>query len=181
MTDRQGIAFIRINTAHGREDWKREQARIREQRSFPIWRQRWEDLQYLLFAQEWPNTNGNTFIGLATLWGRWMWPPVLLLLVWALVRGWFVGRAWLLPLCGLGTVGLLALQTQGVTEARFRLPIDALLMAAAICAVYLRFGRARSPSEYSRCAAGLKQPDAVGAGAATDGAAQPHPSPPARD
>jgi hypothetical protein len=139
-TDRRGTTNITINTAHGRADWKREQARVSSLRQFPIWRQRWEDFQYLLFGQVWPNSDRSTFIGEATVWSRWVWAPLLLFLVWAVARRWFVGASWLLPVCGLGTVGLLALQTQGVTEARFREPLDAMLVAAAVCAVYFRFG-----------------------------------------
>jgi hypothetical protein len=140
-TDRRGTIQIVINTAHGRADWKREQARANSQRQFPIWRQRWEDFQYLLFAPNWPNSNTTTFTGNATLWGRWMWAPLLLFLVWAVIRRWFTGPSWLLPACGLGTIGLLALQTQGVTESRFREPIDGLLVAAVVCAVYFRLTR----------------------------------------
>jgi hypothetical protein len=140
-TDRQGVAHISVDTTHGREDWKREQTRIRAQRHFPVWRQRWEDFQYLMFGQEWPASNATTLLGQATFWGRWMWPPLLLLLMWACVRGWFRARAWLLPLCGLGTIALLLFQTQGVTEARFREPVDAILAAAAVCALYFRYGQ----------------------------------------
>jgi 4-amino-4-deoxy-L-arabinose transferase-like glycosyltransferase len=144
LTDRQGVASITINTTHGAADWKRERARIRAQRQFPAWRQRWEDFQYLLFAQEWPNNDRTTFIGQATLWGRWMWPPVLLFLLYAVARRWFRGAAWLLPACALGTFALLALQTQGVTEARFRVPIDGLLLASTICAIYFASGGTQS-------------------------------------
>ena len=169
-TDRTGVAYITIDTTHGRADWKREQARIRAQRRFPVWRQRWEDFQYLLFGQEWPSSNSDTFLGLATLWGRWMWPPLMLFLIWAVVRGWFVARAWLMPLCGLGTIALLSLQTQGVTEGRFRLPVDAILAAAAICALYFR-----------RYAGGSDAPHATAADAAVSAAAAPHPLRPAPD
>jgi Dolichyl-phosphate-mannose-protein mannosyltransferase len=151
-TDRRGVAHISINTVHGREDWKRERARIRSQRLFPIWRQRWEDFQYLLFGLEWPNSNGDTVQGMATVWGRWLWPALLLFLSWALVRGWFLGRAWLLPVCGLGTIALLAMQTQGVTEARFREPIDQVLMAAAVCAIYFRYARPKQSAKHSGAA-----------------------------
>jgi len=66
------------------------------------------------------------------------------------VRGWFRGRAWLLPLCALGTIALLICQTQGVMEARFRVPIDAIAVAAAVCALYFRFGQHRDQAEHSR-------------------------------
>jgi Na+-translocating ferredoxin:NAD+ oxidoreductase RnfD subunit len=83
----------------------------------------------------------TTFLGRATFWGRWLWSPLLLFLLGAVVRGWFRGRAWLLPLCALGTIALLICQTQGVMEARFRVPIDAIAVAAAVCALYFRFGQ----------------------------------------
>jgi len=167
LTDRSGIANITIDLRHGRADWKREQARVRAQPHFPAWRQRWEDFQYLLFGQDWPNSNSTTFIGSATLWSRWLWAPLLAFLLWAAVRRWFIGASWILPACGIGTIGLLILQTQGVTEARFREPIDQLLVAAAVCALYFRFGRPVG--------------SASAAASAVIARAQFHPSPAARD
>jgi ABC-type amino acid transport system permease subunit len=140
LTDRRGVATIAIDTTHGTADWKREQARVRAQRTFSPWRQRWEDFQYLLLGQQWPNNDAGTFIGQATLWDRWMWPPLLLFLAYAMARRWFRGAAWLLPVAAWGTFGLLALQTQGVTESRFRVPFDELILAAAICALYFASG-----------------------------------------
>jgi hypothetical protein len=137
-TDRTGVAQISIDLRDGRKSWQAERARIRTLRSFPRWRQRWEDFQYLLFGQNWPNTDLSTFIGSATFWGRWVWAPLIVFLIWAVARRWFVAVSWLLPICGLGTLALLTVQTQGVIEARFREPIDAILVAAAICCVYFR-------------------------------------------
>ncbi|MGH8541981.1 MAG: hypothetical protein ACRETW_15940, partial [Stenotrophobium sp.] len=42
------------------------------------------------------------------------------------------GREWLLPVCALGTFLYIAVQQQGVVEARFRLPIDPIFVAALI-------------------------------------------------
>jgi hypothetical protein len=72
-----------------------------------------------------------------------MWPPVLAFLLYAMTQRWFRGVAWLLPVCALGTFVLLGLQTQGVTEARFRVPLDELFLAAAICALYFGSGGAQ--------------------------------------
>lgn len=149
LTERRGVASITIDTLNGTADWKRERDRIRAQRTFPPWRQRWEDFQYLMLAQEWPNNDGNTFIGLATIWSRWIWPPLLLFVVYAVKRRWFRGTAWLLPVCTLGTLVLLALQTQGVTEARFREPLDELIVACSLCALYYASGGAQ-PGARSR-------------------------------
>jgi hypothetical protein len=138
LTDRTGVASITIDTRHGRADWQRELAQVRNERTFPRWRQRWEDLQYLLFGQNWPNDGTQTWISTATIWARWLWAPLVLFLLVAAARRWFSGIFWLLPACGLGTFALLIAQSQGVIEARFREPIDALLLAAALCACYCR-------------------------------------------
>ena len=139
LTDRRGTAMITIDLRRGRTDWQNEERRVRAMRQFPAWRQRWEDFQYLLFGQNWPNSDATTFIGEATRWCRWFVAPLLALLAWASLRRWFVGASWLLPACGLGMIALLIVQTQGVTEARFRQPIDAILVAAAVCALYFRY------------------------------------------
>jgi hypothetical protein len=134
-TDRRGTAQISIDTRAGRAPWLRELARVRAARNFPRWRQRWEDLLYLLFGQNWPNSDTGSVLGAATLWGRWLWAPLLLLVLWAVIRRRYRGRQWLLPSCALGTMALLALQSQGVMEARYREPVDAILVAAAILGV----------------------------------------------
>jgi hypothetical protein len=146
LTDRQGTASITIDTTRGTADWRRERKRILELRQFSPWRQRWEDFQYLLLGQEWPNNDRSTLIGQATVWQRWLWPPVLAFLLYAVTQRWFRGAAWLLPACALGTFALLVLQTQGVTEARFRVPLDELFLASAICALYFGSGGAQLSS-----------------------------------
>jgi hypothetical protein len=140
LTDRRGTAFIVIDLSHGREDWRNEKQRVGAVRQFPPWRQRWEDFQYLLFGQNWPNNDPTTLLGASTIWSRWLWAPLLVFLAWTVLRRWYLGASWLLPACGLGTIALLIMQTQGVTEARFREPIDAILVAAAVCALFFRFG-----------------------------------------
>ena len=51
---------------------------------------------------------------------------------WAAWQRRFRGPAILLPACSLATLVLLALQSEGVMEARFREPLDAVLVAAAL-------------------------------------------------
>ncbi len=129
-TDRTGIASIAIDLPRGRSAWSAEKRRIATLRTFPAWRQRAEDALYLFFGQVWPNSDRTTLLGWLTLWTRWIWAPLVALLLWGLWRRRFGGREYLLPLCGLGTLGLLLLQGEGVMEARFREPIDAILLAA---------------------------------------------------
>jgi hypothetical protein len=131
-TDRAGTVAFNIDLSHGRADWIAANARAAAQRTFPLWRQRREDLLYLLFGQSWPDSDRATVSGWLTLWTRWLWAPLVLLVAWAALARRYRGREWLLPACALGTLALLALQSEGVMEARFRKPVDAILVCAAL-------------------------------------------------
>jgi hypothetical protein len=131
-TDRSGVVSIAIDLTRGRADWMAEKKRVLQQRAFPRWRQRWEDFQYIAFGQSWPNSDRGSIFGWLTLWTRWLWAPVIALVGGAVWQGRYRGTAYLLPVCGLGTLALLLMQTEGVMEARYREPIDAILVAAAM-------------------------------------------------
>jgi SAM-dependent methyltransferase len=135
-TDREGTAYISIDVARGRASWIAEKKRIERLRSFPWWRQYRENLIYLLFGQSWPDNDPNAWSGLATVWTRWLWPPLMLVVAWGAVRGRFRRWDWLLPLCALGMLLSLALQRDGIIEGRYRKPIDPVLVAAAIVLYY---------------------------------------------
>ena len=91
-----------------------------------------EDCAYLFFAQSWPNSDPASLFGRLTLWTRWIWAPLILLVTWGLLRRRYRGIEYLVPLCALGTIALLLLQNEGVMEARFREPVDAVLVCAAL-------------------------------------------------
>ncbi|HEY3732188.1 MAG TPA: class I SAM-dependent methyltransferase [Steroidobacteraceae bacterium] len=131
-TDRTGTAYIRIDVSQGRATWIAEKRRMAAERSFSWWRQYQENLIYLLFGQSWPDNDPHALSGLATVWTRWAWPPLMLLVAWGCVRLQFRGRQWLLPMCALGMLGSLALQRDGIIEGRYRKPIDPVLVSAAI-------------------------------------------------
>jgi hypothetical protein len=137
-TDRVGVTSIRIDLPRGRAAWRAEKARVRSLRTFPAWRQRGEDALYLFFGQNWPNSDRSSVLGWLTLWTRWAWAPLIGWVAWALWRGRYRGPAAVLPLCALGTLGLLLLQGEGVMEARFREPLDAIFVAAAWVAAVRR-------------------------------------------
>jgi hypothetical protein len=139
-TARAGTIAIRIDLTRGREDWIAVNARVLKQRTFPAWQQRAEDLLYLLFGQAWPDNDRTTVSGWLSVWTRWIWLPLIALVAWAVLKGRYRGREWLLPLCALGTVALLAVQSEGVMEARFRKPVESILVGAA-----LLIGRGRRP------------------------------------
>ncbi|MFI4866070.1 MAG: methyltransferase domain-containing protein [Steroidobacterales bacterium] len=135
-TDREGTAYITIDVARGRASWIAEKQRIDRLRSFPWWRQYRENLIYLLVGQSWPDNDPNAWSGLATVWTRWLWPPLMLVVAWGAVRGRFRRWDWLLPLCALGMLLSLALQRDAIIEGRYRKPIDPVLVAAAIVLYY---------------------------------------------
>jgi hypothetical protein len=131
-TDRTGVVSIAVDLTQGRAPWLAERARVTAERSFPRGRQRLEDTMYLLFGQSWPNSDRSGVVGWLTVWTRWLWPVLIGLAVAALARRRYRGIAHLLPICAAGSLGLLLLQNEGVMEARFREPLDPLLVAAVV-------------------------------------------------
>jgi hypothetical protein len=131
-TDRAGVVSISIDLAGGRAAWIAEKERVARERTFPWWRQRLEDSAYVLFGQSWPNSDRSSVVGWLTVWTRWLWAPLIVVLIAALSGRRYRSPAYLLPICGLGTLGLLLLQSEGVMEARFREPIDTLLVCSAL-------------------------------------------------
>ena len=144
-TDRVGTAYIRIDVSRGRATWLAEKKRIESLRSFPWRRQYQENLLYLLFGQSWPDNDPHALSGLATVWTRWLWPPLMLLVAIGVLRRRYRGWEWLLPVCALGMLLSLAVQRDGIIEGRYRKPIDPVLVAAAIVLYYrTRAGRSAS-------------------------------------
>jgi hypothetical protein len=131
-TARTGTVAIRIDTSAGRSDWQSEEQRVRRERTFPRWRMMLEAAAYLGFGQNWPDNDRSTLLGWLTVWTRWLWPPLILLVAAAALRGMFRGIEWLLPLSALGLIGYFVIQDQGIIEARFRKPLDPLFVASAV-------------------------------------------------
>jgi hypothetical protein len=131
-TDRQGTVKVKIDLARGREGWLAERARAARESTFSAWRRFKENLLYLLFAQSWPDNNLGDLSGQLTVWSRWLWPLVMLYVAWGAARRGYRGGEWLLPVCALGMLVFLALQTTGIIEGRYRKPIDPVLVAAAV-------------------------------------------------
>jgi hypothetical protein len=132
LTDRTGTAAINVDLSQGRAGWIAEKKRMEQQRSFPRWRGYWENFLYLSFGQSWPDNDRGSVTGWLTVWTRWLWLPLVLVLTVGVVRRSFRGREWLLPLCGLGMFLYFTVQQEGVMEARYRKPIDPVLVAAAV-------------------------------------------------
>jgi hypothetical protein len=142
-TSRAGTASVVIDTSKGREDWRQEDIRVRAVRRFPRLRDSWENLLFLLFGQPWPANNWHTVMGALTVWFRWLWPPIIAIVAYGFATRRFVGREWLFPSCSILMLGLLMVQQDGIIEARYRLPIDPIMLAALIL-LWRRFMLARS-------------------------------------
>ena len=132
LTARWGTVFIRIDTGHGRADWIAEAARVKRECLFSPWLDRWENFLYLSFGQPWPETDLRTLSGRLVVWSRWLWPLLIALVAGASLQRRYRGREWLLPACGLGLYVYFCLQSEGVMEARFRLPVDPEILAGAV-------------------------------------------------
>lgn len=131
-TDRSGSVSIEIDTTQGRRSWLDELARVNAQRTLPMWRITWENFLYLTFGQSWPDNNLNIAVDWLTVWTRWLWPVLIVVIAGAVLRRRYRGREWLLPVCGLGLFLMLAVQQVGVMEGRYRKPIDPIFVAAAV-------------------------------------------------
>ncbi|HTD72434.1 MAG TPA: glycosyltransferase family 39 protein [Steroidobacteraceae bacterium] len=136
ISDRSGVFDIHVDLKAGRRDWRNELARARAQRTFPRWQQRWDDFLFLLFAQSWPDNDRGTLSGWLSVWNRWLWLPLVLAVAWGVARERFQGREWLLPICGFGVFALLAVQSEGAMEGRFRKPLEPIFLAAVIVIAY---------------------------------------------
>jgi Dolichyl-phosphate-mannose-protein mannosyltransferase len=138
LTGRSGVVTFKIDLTQGRAPWISEKKQARLQRTFPVWRQRLEDTAYLLFAQVWPNCDRASVFGWLSVWTRWLWAPLIVLVCWGTFTRRYRGAAYVVPLCALGTITLLLLQRQGVMEGRYREPIDAILVCSAVLMSYRR-------------------------------------------
>jgi hypothetical protein len=134
LTAREGVVSVRIDTARGRETWLSEDARVSAHPGLSKIRDFGENLLYLALGQPWPAIDSRTLVGALCVWSRWLWPPLWIIVAGAFLRGGFAGRERLLPLCGLSMLVLLAAQRGGIIEGRYRMPIDPILLAAAIVA-----------------------------------------------
>lgn len=179
LTWREGTASVTIDLSQGRRDWIAERERMQAERTFPRWLEVWENFLYLSFAEAWPDNDLRSVTGFLTVWTRWLWLPLILLVAWGAAKNRFRGREWLLPACALGMFVYLAVQRESVMEGRFRKPLDPVFVAAAVVLLYRRPRRlkplpAPPPSYVPAPVAAVPPPEAAPApmpGAAPEAAA----------
>lgn len=131
-TDRHGVVAIRVELSQGRDSWIAARTQAAAQSAMSRGARLRENLWFLLFGQSWPDNDRTTLVGWTNVWSRWLWAPLLLYVAAGAVLHRYRGHDWLLPLCALGMLVFLALQSTAIMEGRYRKPIDPILLAAAI-------------------------------------------------
>ncbi|HEY6453390.1 MAG TPA: hypothetical protein VIX87_12415 [Steroidobacteraceae bacterium] len=149
-SSRQGVLTIVIDLRDGRADWQRALEQARRGQSSSRWRDAGENLCYLFFGQSWPDNDRSTLVGAVTVWARWLWLPMVLCAAVAAAQHRYRGREWLLPVCALVSVLLLAVQQEGIMEGRYRKPVEPIVLAALVLAWHSRGRSRRGESEPAR-------------------------------
>jgi len=141
-TSRVGVLTITIDTRNGRADWRHTLSRMPARSGHDGWRDFGENLCYLLFGQSWPDNDRSSLVCWLSVWMRWLFVPIVLAVAYAALRGVYRGREWLLPVCALLSLILLAVQREGIMEGRYRKPLEPIFVAALVLAWQTR-ARAR--------------------------------------
>ena len=144
LTSRRGTVSLRIDLRQGRRDWEQAAASVEQIQNLPKVTDTWENVAYLVFGPSWPNSDARTLPGWLTLWMRWLWAPTIVFVAYSLAKGTYRGREKVFATCGLLVFLWLGLQRSGIVEGRFRLPLEPILLAAALIAAH-RVTRPRTP------------------------------------
>ncbi|HEV7985765.1 MAG TPA: hypothetical protein VGP20_06340 [Steroidobacteraceae bacterium] len=137
-SSRIGVLAITIDTRNGRADWRRTLAQMPPRSWSASWQDFAENLCYLLFGQSWPDNDRSSLVCWLSIWLRWLFVPIVLCVAIACGRGIYRGREWLLPVCALLALSLLAVQREGVMEGRYRKPMEPIFVAALVLAWHVR-------------------------------------------
>ena len=128
---------ITANSKNGARDWKNVYAGL--DTSWDEWFTQWgENITVFLFAPSWPEYDSDGWDSQLTLYTRWMWAPLI-----AVVLGWNVSRFFkrrfdLLPVAVTLFTLFLALQNVATTEGRYRKPLEPLLLMNAVWLISTR-------------------------------------------
>jgi hypothetical protein len=120
-------ARVIINSAAGERDWKAAYESFNDDPN--EWMAQWrENIILFLFAPSWPETAVGAWDGHLEYDARWMWAPLVLIVLLLNLRE-FVGRHFDLIPVGVTVVTLvLMLQNEILMEGRYRKPVEPLLL-----------------------------------------------------
>gem|GEM_PF-2236900 len=148
QTQRTGRTEVYIDLEKGNEDWESAKNTIDMRFADYLWITK-ENVIFVLFAESWPDNNLDRIIDTLNSLMRWLWLPLILLLLFLIIRyrekmngqyllsslilAWFIVQV-LLPI--------------SVNEGRYRKPLEGLLIAQLILFVAAYKGCLSNPKTY---------------------------------
>ncbi len=122
---------ITANAKYGARDWKNAYSGF--DTSWDEWLAQWrENIVVFLFAPSWPESVSDQWDSQLCSYTRWMWAPLIaLVLIWNISR-FFRRRFDLLPVAVTLFTLFLALQNVATAEGRYRKPLEPLLLMNAV-------------------------------------------------
>ena len=129
---RKGTVFLEVDPSRGGADWRSENERVaRENINFrPALVA--ENIIFMFFGHEWPESHRDNLAGMICLWSRWIWVPIAVFNLFA-GAGFLLYRKWeFLPFVAVTLLLALVLQQSGVSEGRYRKPLEPLLVVSTI-------------------------------------------------
>ena len=133
--------YVTINGAHGERDWKEAYERFNHNRQ--DWLTQWrENIILFLFSPSWPETAAGEWDGHFEYRGRWLWAPLILLVLGLNARGFLHRRFDLIPVAVTLFTLFMALQNLVIMEGRYRKPVEPLLLLNVVWVLDPKFVRA---------------------------------------
>jgi hypothetical protein len=115
-----------IDSAYGERDWKAAYELYNHDQS-EWWAQWRENVVLFFFSASWPEFAWEGWPSLAERWCRWLWAPLILLVLVFNFREFAHRRFDLIPVAVTVFTVLLAFQNAVLMEGRYRKPVEPLL------------------------------------------------------
>jgi hypothetical protein len=125
---------IQVKVSDGERDWK--QAYDQLERSWQVWWRQWiENMIIVLFAPSWPDSNRHNWDGWINYESRWMWAPLIFVVMELNYREFRHGRWDLIPVAVTVLTAVLLFQNMIDMEGRYRKPLEPLLLLNLVWAL----------------------------------------------
>ena len=119
-------AYVVIYSAHGEQDWKNAYERFNVDQD--EWLAQWrENVVLFFFAPSWPECDERQWDDRLEEYGRWLWAPLILVVLAGNTREFLRRRFELVPVAITMFTLIMVLQNVVLTEGRYRKPLEPLL------------------------------------------------------
>jgi hypothetical protein len=120
-------AEVTIDASHGERDWKNAYDFFNQDRG--EWLAQWrENIILFFFTPSWPESAAGEWDGHLDYWSRWLWAPLILVVLVGNVREFVHRRCDVIPVAVTLFTVFMALQNVVITEGRYRKPVEPLLL-----------------------------------------------------